>query len=374
MRSINRWCVVISICVSFASSLCAQSFFIGTYTGGASEGIYYSQLDPGTGSIAQPRLVAKLVNPSFLDIHPRLQVLYAISEVAAKGNESSQVMAYRFNGQGELTPLGGCEAGGDGPCHVAVHASGKFLFVANYGSGSLSSFVLNSDGSIGQMQSNIQHTGSSVNPQRQREPHAHCVMPDPSGNFLCAADLGTDEVISYRIDLATGALTKTASVKLVPGSGPRHLAFHPSGKYAFVIEELSSTLSLCSWDDQSGKLNVLQNLSTLPEQFGQSSFTAEVQVHPSGNFVYGSNRGHDSVAIFAFDEAAKALTLKGHMKTGGKTPRNFRISPDGNFLLAENQQSDSIIAFRIDATTGKLAKVGDGVQVGSPCCIKFFGD
>jgi 6-phosphogluconolactonase len=256
---------------------------------------------------------------------------------------------------------------------VSTDHAGKFAFVANYGSGSISAYSLGPAGELLARVSHVQHTGKGVHPARQEGPHAHCILVDPSDNYVCAVDLGLDQILIYALDRRTGALTNTGRpFKATPGFGPRHLAFHPNGKHAFVIHELASKLSSCRWDSGSGTLTELQHLSTLPNDFTDPSITAEVLVHPNGKFVYGSNRGHDSVAVFRFEESSGLLTLVGHTSSLGKTPRNFRIDPSGAFLLVENQDSDSIYSFKIDSQNGTLEQVGEPIQVGMPCCIKFY--
>lgn len=352
----------------------AIPFYIGTYTRGSSQGIYRSSLNLETGALEQPKLVAELENPSFLAIHPTLPVLYAVSEVRRQGKrESSQVMAYSIASSGSLSELGGVTSGGDGPCYVSTDRAGEFVFVANYGSGSITSIKLHSNGSLAQVCDTIQHAGSSVNEQRQSGPHAHCIMTDPSDNFVCAVDLGLDQVIVYKLDRETGKLAATDQpFKATPGNGPRHLAFHPDGKHAFVINEMASTLSALTWDSETGLFEEVDTVSTVPEDFTDSNSTAEVLVHPNGQFVFGSNRGHDSIAAFSWSSKQKKLIPAGHTPSGGTTPRNFRIDPTGQFLLTENQNSDSIFAFQVNESNGELTSVGNSLEIGAPCCIKFY--
>jgi 6-phosphogluconolactonase len=272
-----------------------------------------------------------------------------------------------------LQELGGKAAGGDGPCFVSTDKAGKFAFVANYGSGSVSAYSLAASGELLSSVSNIQHVGKSVDASRQEGPHAHCILVDPSDKYACAVDLGIDQIVIYWLDRSNGMLTSTGKpFRATPGFGPRHLAFHPNGKHAFVIYEMASQLSSCTWDAATGTMTEIHNLSTLPGDFTGLSATAEVLVHPTGKFVYGSNRGHDSIAVFSFDDASGKLILVGHTSSMGKTPRNFRIDPSGSYLLAQNQDSDSIYSFRINAENGTLQHVGEPISIGSPCCIKFF--
>ncbi len=349
-------------------------FYIGTYTSGSSKGIHRSELNLADGTMSAPKLVAELENPTFLAVHPTADVLYSISEVRRGGKrENAQVMAYKIAADGSLQELGGKPAGGDGPCFVSTDKAGKFAFVANYGSGSVSAYSLGEQGELLAQVSNIQHMGRSVDPARQEGPHAHCILIDPSEKYVCAVDLGLDQVIIYALDRGTGELKNTGEpFKATPGFGPRHLAFHPNGKHAFVIHEMASQLSSCTWDSTTGTMTEIHHLSTLPGDFKETTSTAEVLVHPSGKFVYGSNRGHDSISVFSFDSASGLLKLVAHTSTKGNTPRNFRIDPTGKYLLAQNQGSDSIYSFRINAEDGTLEQVGEPINVGSPCCIKFF--
>ncbi|MDX1929032.1 MAG: lactonase family protein [Pirellulaceae bacterium] len=349
-------------------------FYIGTYTSGVSKGIYRSELNLADGTLSPPQLVAEVANPTFLAIHPALDVLYSSSEVRQDGKrQNARIVSFKIGSNGGLQELKSQPTGGDGPCFVSTDRAAKFAFVANYGSGSISAYSLGTAGELLARVSHVQHTGKGVHPTRQEGPHAHCILVDPSDNYVCAVDLGLDQILIYALDRRAGALTNTGRpFKATPGFGPRHLAFHPNGKHAFVIHELASKLSSCHWDSLAGTLTELQHLSTLPSDFTDPSITAEVLVHPNGKFVYGSNRGHDSVAVLRFEESSGLLTLVGHTSTLGKTPRNFRIDPSGAFLLVENQDSDSIYSFKIDPQNGTLEQVGEPIHVGMPCCIKFY--
>lgn len=350
--------------------------FIGTYTGGPSRGIYVSRMDAGTGGLSAPALAAETANPSFLSIHPNRRFLYAVSEINSfDGKKSGAVAAFAIDrGTGRLTLLNRQASGGTGPCHVCVDATGKCVMVANYGSGSVATLPVGEDGSLGEARSVIQHTGSSVNPQRQQGPHAHQIVTDAANRFAVVCDLGLDKVLAYRLDPAEAKLSPNdppfTSVK--PGSGPRHLAFHPSGRFAYVISELSSTLTTFIYDAQRGTLSEVQTLSTLPADFRGVSTTAEVGIHPSGKFVYGSNRGHDSISVFAIDEKTGKLSPVQHQPTLGKVPRFFVIDPTGKFLFACNQDSNNIVVFRIDRATGRLTPAGQTVGVGRPVCLAFL--
>jgi len=349
--------------------------YIGTYTSAKSKGIYVSQFDPATGRLGPAELAVQTGNPSFLAVHPSGRFLFAVGETSDFGGKrEGAVRAFGVGEQsGRLTLLNQQSSGGAGPCHLAVDHAGKCLLVANYGSGSIAVLPILGNGNLAERSTTIQHQGSSVNPQRQAGPHAHFITPDLENRFALTCDLGLDQVLVYRLDPPKAALAANdppfAAVK--PGSGPRHLAFHPSGHFIFLINEMGSTITTFAYDPQRGALNELQTISTLPEDFTGKSTCAEVQVHPSGRFVYGSNRGHDSIAVFAFDAAAKKLTFVEHQSTQGKTPRHFAIDPAGRWLLAENQGSDNIVLFRVDAATGRLNPTGQVVEVPAPVCAVF---
>ncbi|RMF40094.1 MAG: lactonase family protein [Planctomycetota bacterium] len=374
------------LAVSLASALCsvllavafaprsapAQSpdvrpFLIGTYTGETSRGIYRSEMDVASGRLAPARLVAECTNPSFLAIHPTQPVVYAVSETP-----DGQVLAFRLVQDGTLRLLSRHASAGSAPCYVTTDASGRYVLIANYSSGSIVAFRAREDGDIEAMTYLAQHRGHSVNPRRQQGPHAHCVQMDPTDRFACAVDLGLDQIIVYELDKSDGALRRTSTYQARPGSGPRHLAFHPGGSLAVVIHELASEITSLRWLPDEGRFIELTTVSTLPAGYAGENYTAEVLFHPNGRWVYGSNRGHDSIAIFRID-AEGHLHAVGHCSTGGKTPRNFRIDPSGRYLLAENQNSNSIQVLRIDAQTGQLAAIdGAGVEVGKPVCIRFL--
>ncbi len=350
--------------------------YVGTYTSGKSKGIYLMELDLATGALSAPELAAEVSNPSFLAIHPTRKFLYAVGEMNTfDGKKSGAVSAFAIDPKtGKLTLLNQQASQGGGPCHLVTDKDGKHVLVANYGGGSVAALPIQQDGKLGAATSFVQHKGSSVNPRRQEGPHAHSINLDAGNRFAVVADLGLDQLRVYRFDPAKGTLTanEPPSASVAAGSGPRHFAFHPSGKHAFAINELTSTLTAFSYDSQKGVLRELQTLSTLPQDFKGNNSTAEVQVHPSGKFVYGSNRGHDSIAIFAFDPETGKMTAAGHESTQGKTPRNFALDPTGTYLLAENQASDSIVVFRIDPKTGSLKATGHKVEIPSPVCIRMM--
>ena len=350
--------------------------YLGTYTGKNSQGIYLSTLDLATGKLSQPELAAELVSPSFLAIHPSGRYVYAVGEIADfQGKKAGAVSALAVDAAtGKLKLINQMPSGGGGPCHVAVDPSGKCVLAANYGGGSVCSFPIGDDGGLKEGGSVIQHKGSSVNPQRQKEPHAHSINVDKEGKYAFAADLGLDQVLVYKLNAAHGTLevNDPPHAKVAPGSGPRHFAFHPGGKFAYVINELANTIVAFEYNPHHGSLTEIQSITTLPKDFTGTSHTAEVVVHPSGKFLYGSNRGHDSIAVFAIDEKTGKLTATSHQGEGIKTPRNFAVEPTGKYLLVGNQAGDSVIVFAIDQHTGALTRTDSKIEVGAPVCIRFW--
>jgi 6-phosphogluconolactonase len=299
--------------------------------------------------------------------------LYAVSETRGTPDQpGGRLTAFSIDGGGVLTRQNDQSTGAPGPVFVSVTKDAATALVANY-SGSVASFPISANGSLQPAASTVKHEGSSVDPKRQQGPHAHSVNVDPSDRFALVADLGLDRVLVYAIDHARGSIERRGpGASVTPGSGPRHLAFHPNGRVAYLINELTSTVTVFAWDASAATLKELQTLSALPAGFTGTSYTAEIQVHPSGRFVYGSNRGHNSIAIFAVDHETGRLTLAGHEPTAGDWPRHFAIDPSGQVLIAANQRSNSLVVFRIDAATGRLTATGPGVEVAAPVCVKFL--
>ena len=350
--------------------------YFGTYTNtGKSKGIYCYKLDLATGKLTSVGVTEGVKNPSFLAIHPSGKYLYAVSEVNdADGKPGGAVSAFALDRKtGELKPLNHQGSEGQGPCHVSTDKTGKVALVANYGSGSIASYLIKADGSLDKAASAIQHEGSSVVPSRQAGPHAHSINISPDNRFAVAADLGLDKLLVYKVDPAKGTLTANDPpfVKAPEGGGPRHFAFHPSGRFAYNCNEIKSSVTAYTYDAAKGALTEIQTITTLPEPVDRNS-TAEIQVHPSGKFVYCSNRGHDSLAIYSVDEKTGQLTAAGHQKTGGRTPRNFGIDPTGAYIVACNQATDNVAVFKVDQSTGKLTQVGDMVSVPAAVCVKFL--
>jgi 6-phosphogluconolactonase len=320
-------------------------------------------------------LAAESDNPGFLAIHPNHRYLYAVNEIAEyNGRKSGSVSAFTINHQtGKLTLLNKVPSGGSGPTHLVVDKTGKYVLVANYGAGSVAFLPILADGRLGNAGSVLPHTGHSVNAQRQEGPHAHSIYVSPDNRFAVSADLGTDQVYVYRFDAAKGTLTPNQPpFTTVPaGSGPRHFAFDPHSRFGYVIEEMGSSITEFTYDAAHGVLHSIQTVSTLPSNFKGSSTCAEVTISPSGKFLYGSNRGADSITVFAIDPVKGTLKPVEYVSTEGRTPRNFGIDPAARFLIAANQDSSNLVVFRIDAATGRLTPTGQKADAPSPTCVVF---
>ena len=349
----------------------ALDVYFGTYTTKTkSEGIYRSTLDMETGRLSEPELAAKVANPSFIEIHPNGKFIYAVTE-----GKTGAVRAFAIDpATRKLKLLNECPSGGSGPCHISIDRDGKILLAANYSSGSVAAIPINADGTLSGPACVIQHKGSSVNPKRQKEPHAHSINFSPDGRFAFAADLGLDKIMIYKVDYATGKLEANTPpfAKVKPGAGPRHFTFNPDGKFASVISELDERVTAYAYNAQSGELTKIQQISTLPDDFKGISWCAEVKVHPNGKFLYGSNRGHDSIVIYKIDPANGTLTLSGFQNAGIKNPRNFNLDPSGRFCVVANQDSDSVCTFRVNPETGALEPTGNPITIGKPVCVRFL--
>jgi 6-phosphogluconolactonase len=351
--------------------------YVGTYTApGKSKGIYRYELDLTSGTLSGGEVAAETANPSFLAVHPTRKFLYAAGEVGNfNGKKTGAVSAFALDAKtGQLTPLNQQSSGGPGPCHVTVDPSGKCVLVANYTGGSAAALPVEADGRLRPPSAVVQHTGTGADPRRQEGPHAHSINVDKGARFAMVADLGLDKVMVYRFDAEQGKLTPNdpPAAALPSGSGPRHFAFHPDGRHAYVINEMGNSVTAFDYDADRGVLTPVQTVPSLPEGLTvKGNTTAEVQVHPSGKFLYGSNRGHDTIAVFRIDAATGQLTPAGEQPTGGKTPRGFGIDPTGRYLIAGNQDSDTITVFRIDPATGGLTPTGSPVKVFKPVCVKY---
>ena len=385
MQALQRiaWvCLVLAVVLDQAPVMSADAVpareplrvYIGTYTGAGSRGIYVSRFDTFTGLLSSPQLAAETKNPSFLVVHPNQRWLYSVGEVDNfRGQRAGVVSAFKMEADGKLTLLNEQASGGTGPCHLSTDQAGKCVLVANYGSGSVAALPLTADGRLGEPAVSIQHHGASIDPRRQTGPHAHSIVAAPGDRFALACDLGLDKVFVYRLDSARAQLSPNEPpyISVKPGSGPRHLAFHPNGRVVYVINEIASTLSVFEYEAQSGTLKEIQTISTLPDNFNSPNLCAEVQVHPSGKFVYASNRGHDSLAVFSVEATTGKLDFVEHRPSDGKTPRHFTIAPQGNWLMEENQDSNTIVVFQIDPQTGRVHRKGDAVELEAPVCAVF---
>jgi 6-phosphogluconolactonase len=349
--------------------------YVGTYTDGGSRGIYRVGLDPGSGAWSEPVLAGASDNPSFLALNPDGRTLYAVNEVGSFGGaRTGAVSAFAVDSStGMLSPLGQQASGGADPCHLTVDGRGRNVLVANYGGGSVAVLPVGPDGRLLPASAVRQQEGSGPDRARQEGPHAHAIVLDGAERFALAADLGADRIFVYRFDPARGSLEPADAppVRLEPGSGPRHLAWHPSGRWVYVINELSSTVTAFRYDPDRGALASFQALTTLPGGYSGKNKAAEVVVSPDGRFLYCSNRGDDSIAVFRIDPTSGALASAGHVPSGGRTPRNFAIDPSGRWLLAANQDSDSVVAFRLDPVTGRPEPAGRPVRISKPVCVLF---
>jgi 6-phosphogluconolactonase len=350
--------------------------YVGTYTqeGSTSKGVYAYRFDPDGAKLTSIGLVAQTINPSFLAVHPSHKYLYAVNEVGNyKGQKSGAVSAFSIDRTtGKLTLLNEVASGGADPCYVSVDKGGKYVLVANYTGGSIAAFPILADGRLGEASAFIQHAGHGTNPQRQEGPHAHSIDLSPDNHFAIVDDLGLDETLVYKFDGVKGSLTPNdpAFAKAAPGAGPRHFAFRPDGKFAYVINEMGSAVSVFAYDT-AGVLRPLQTISTIPKDFTALDESAEIAVHPSGKFLYASNRGHDSLAVFAIDPSKGTLTLVEYAPTKGQSPRNFAIDPSGTLIFVANEKSDNLVLFRINQQTGRLTPTGKVLDISQPVCVEF---
>jgi 6-phosphogluconolactonase len=349
--------------------------YLGTYTGTTSKGIYTLEFDSATGALVPKGLVAETSNPSYLAVHPSNKFLYAVNEVGSyQGKPTGSVTGFSLDGAtGALQPINMQPSAGGDPCYITIHPSGSAALVANYSGGTVAALPIAIDGRLAPPSSVIKHSGSSVNKDRQGAPHAHSINFDPSFRRAVAADLGLDQLLIDRFDPATKTLTPNtpAYADVKPGSGPRHFAFHPDGRHAYAINELNSTVTVFDYDPNRGALSTLQTVSTRPDGATGTNYPADIKVHPTGNFVFGSNRGDDTIAVFSVNRLNGQLTPVGHQAINGKTPRNFAIDPTGNYLIAAGQNSDTLTVFKLDLASGKLTQVGQPVAMPKPVCVVF---
>lgn len=347
-----------------------QLVFVGTYTTGASKGIYVYRLDGAKGALELINVAPDIVNPSYLDVHPTGRFLYAVNE-----NEEGEVSAFSIDiTSGRLELLNRSSAHGSDPCHISIDPSGSCALIANYGSGNICAYAIGTDGRLSEVRTNIQHHGNSVNPIEKKTPHAHSINIDPSNRFAFATDLGLDQVLVYNLDASACKLVlhDPPFFKVAGGQGPRHFDFHPSGPYAYLINEMGNTITAFSYDVEHGSLCEIHTVSTLPLDFYGTSNCADIHVHPSGKFVYGSNRGHDSICVTRIDPNSGGLTVLEFPSSGGGNPRNFAIDPSGTYLFAANSTTENIVTFRIDSKSGGLEPISYVADTPNPVCIKMI--
>ena len=345
--------------------------FISAFAAGDKGSIQAFQLESKSGQLKPVQQTTGVEHPFFLAVSRDQKFLYSIHAKNFGGKENEQIAAYQIEGRtGQLKLLNRQSALGTAACSLDVDATGKTVFVANYSSGSIASLPVKADGSLGEAASFVQHTGSSVIADRQKEPHAHCIVASPDNRFVFAADLGLDQVLSYRLDAKTSKLTPNDPpfAKSPAGAGPRHLTFHPNGKRVFVINELSNSVTVFDYDAKAGSLTETQTISTLPADFKGTSHCADLKITPNGRFLYGTNRGHDSIAAYRIGDDGR-LTLIGIEPSLGKGPQNLAIMPGGELLLCANMPGNNVVVFRIDSQTGGLKSVGEPVAITSPSCI-----
>jgi len=344
--------------------------YFGSHASGPGIGFSLARFDPESGVLSPPQFIVAAREPAFFIISPDGSHLYTCNSGSPGG-----LSAYAVEpSTGHLRLLNRVLAGGGDTSFISLDRTGRFVLVANYDGGSVAAFALRPDGAIGDWTAFDQHAGQSVNPRRQTHAYAHAIVVDPTNRFVLVPDLGLDQLFIYRFDESSGQLTPNdpAFVTISPGSGPRHVRFHPNGRWVYLINEIASTIVALAWDSARGTLTPFQTISTLPSDFGGTSTGAELEIHPGGKFLYGSNRGHDSLAVFAIDQDTGRLTPVEQVSSGGKTPRNFAFDPTGRWIVVTNQDSSNAVVFRVDATTGHLTRTGDPVSVPSPFCERFL--
>jgi len=380
MFKVRQKLLVIWVAMALAVAVPAKDFlaYFGTYTNALSLGIYVSRLDADTGKFSVPELAVATPSPCFIAVSPDERFLYTSDSVKTfNGENTGSISAFAIDKvSGKLSLLNRKSSGGAGPCYVSVAVSGKILLVANYGDGSVKSFRINDDGSLGADGSVIQHHGSGVNASRQASAHAHFITADPGNHFALACDLGMDKVMIYKIDEADATLSTNAiPFGSVPsGAGARHLAFSADGKFAYVANEMGCSITSFAWDAKRGGLTAVETVDALPPGVElKSSYTsAEILVHPSGKYVYITLRGHDSVSVFSVAKKTGRLTFVQNVAAGGQVPRGLGIDPAGHWLVTGNQKTDNAAVFRIDTKTGKLTPTGQSMTIGSPVDVKFI--
>ncbi|HEY1172683.1 MAG TPA: lactonase family protein [Verrucomicrobiae bacterium] len=365
--------LLLGMMITTGSLLAADyDVYVGTYTKGDSRGIYRVKLDGATGKLSPKALSATTTNPSFLALHPSGKYLYSVNETGPAGKVSAFSIS---EDSGALTFLNDASAQGDGTCHLTVDKTGRHVLAANYGGGSIAVFPVLSDGRLKEASDFVQHSGSGPDAGRQKGPHAHGIYVDEANRFVYVPDLGLDKVMIYKLNASNGKLTPSdpAFGSTAPGAGPRHFVMHPKSDFAYVITEMTCNVTAYTRDSKGGGLTEIQTISTLPEgtKVERGFSTAELEAHPSGKFLYGSNRGHNTIVVYTIDPKSGQLTLAQHISSGGKNPRAFSISPDGRWLIAANQDSANLVVFKIDQKTGKLSETGNTTEVPFPVSLVY---
>ena len=361
---------VLAVMVASAAPAADLFVFFGTHRSGTNAGFSLAHFDTGTGELTRPELLLSADSPAFFEIHPDGRHLYTCNS-----GKPGAVSAYEIEPHtGQLTFLNREPAGGDDTCHLSLDRTAHFALTANYGSGNIAVFALKPDGRLGERTAFVQHTGSSIDPRRQTHAYAHSIVTDPGNQFALVADLGLDKIFVYRFNARTGSLKPNHPpfARVALGSGPRHLKFHPNGRWVYVINEIASTITGFNWNAGAGTLGEIQTTPTVPADFTGANTAAEIVVHPNGKFLYASNRGHDSLAVFAVDQKTGWLKLVEHVSCGGKTPRYFSFDPTGRWILCANHGSDSAVVFQADENTGRLTQTGAPVPAPYPFCISFL--
>lgn len=354
----------------------SEIIYVGTYDGRGSQGLYVFEFDRRTGQMTQIQTISDRKSPNFQALHPSGRYLYSVSsEAFSEDTEQGTVTGYRIDQEtGKLTEINERSVEGRGPAHVSIDPEGRFAYVSNYGDGSLSVFAIGEDGRLSEAVDVVQHEGSSVNEERQSAPHVHSIIPSSDGRFIYVSDLGTDRIMIYEVDQETGALTpaETPYAESTPGAGPRHFAIHPNGEFAYSLGEMSSTVAAFRVDPSTGALTRFQRVSMLPEDFEGENSVADIHIAPDGQFLYASNRGHNSLVIYEIDESTGELTLVGHEPTRGGHPRNFMVDKKGAFVLVANRDDDEVVVFRRDRETGTLSYTGEQAHVPMAVCVTQY--
>ena len=349
--------------------------YIGTYTQGDSKGIYVCRLDMSSGELRPGGIAGQVDNPSYLAIDDGRDRLYAVNELMEfNGRAGGGVSSFAIDAaSGQLSLINQQPSGGGAPCYLTLDKDGRYLLAANYMGGNVAVIPVSPDGVLEEPSDIVAHSGSSLHPKRQAGPHPHSIVLDPAGDYVFVPDLGLDKVMRYQLNRGTGRLEANQPpwTEVEAGSGPRHLVFHPNGEHAYLINELNSTITALAYDAASGGLEVIQTMSTLPAGYSGANIAADLHLTPDGRFLFGSNRGHDSIAVFAVDQKGGRLRHVGFIETQGRTPRGFAIDPSGTYLLAANQDSHSVVSFKIDKERGMVTPTGHTVHIPSPVCLKF---